>query len=118
LNAGGGQTPGLGPIAPVRPGVRAVPPSRSASFNIQVFGAAKEQNRPVMQTLASVIGRFEIIAIQEIRIDDDYLLRRFLDQYLNSISGRRYDYVPSANGWDAPPARNNTLLSTTRTASR
>ena len=72
----------------------AAPTIRIASYNVQVFGAKKEQNRPVMQTLAAVMRFFDIIAIQEIRIaDDDYFLRRYLDKYLNPYSGRTYDYV-------------------------
>lgn len=64
-----------------------------ASYNVQVFGKSKEQKLPVMQTLASVMRNFDLIAIQEIRIDDNDLLRRFLGYYLNPISGRNYDYV-------------------------
>lgn len=70
------------------------PTIRIASYNVQVFGAKKEKNRPVMQTLAAVMRFFDIIAIQEIRIaNDDYFLRRYLDNYLNPYSGRTYDFV-------------------------
>lgn len=73
---------------------RRQPTIRIASFNVQVFGRTKEQNQPVMQTLAAIMRYFDIIAIQEIRIaNDDYLLRRYLDNYLNPYSGRAYDYV-------------------------
>ena len=42
------------------------PTIRIASFNIQVFGRAKEQNVAAMQTLASIIQNFDVVAIQEI----------------------------------------------------
>jgi len=66
---------------------------RIASFNIQIFGRAKEQNVAAMQTLASIIQNFDVVAIQEIRIKDDFLLQRFLSTYLNPASGKSYDYV-------------------------
>ncbi len=69
------------------------PTVRIASFNIQVFGRAKEQNVAAMQTLAAIIRNFDVIAVQEIRIKDDFLLQRFLSTYLNPLSGRSYDYV-------------------------
>jgi deoxyribonuclease-1-like protein len=69
------------------------PTVRIASFNIQVFGRAKEQNVAAMQTLAAIIQNFDVVAIQEIRIKDDFLLQRFLSTYLNPVSGKSYDYV-------------------------
>ena len=40
------------------------PTVRIASFNIQVFGRAKEQNVAAMQTLAAIIRNFDVIAVQ------------------------------------------------------
>ena len=39
-----------------------------ASFNIQVFGVTKADNKFVMDVLARTIAEFDIVAIQEIRI--------------------------------------------------
>jgi endonuclease/exonuclease/phosphatase family metal-dependent hydrolase len=62
-----------------------------ASFNIQIFGNAKAENRPVINTLAEVIRRFDIVAIQEIRSQDEYLMSNFV-KLINS-NGRQYDFV-------------------------
>jgi deoxyribonuclease-1-like protein len=62
-----------------------------ASFNIQVFGNSKMENRPVINTIAEIVRRFDIIAIQEIRSQDEYLMSNFV-KLVNS-TGRRYDYV-------------------------
>jgi endonuclease/exonuclease/phosphatase family metal-dependent hydrolase len=89
------QPPAQAPVQP--PAVRTQPGSRQtiliASYNVQVFGKSKEQKTPVMQTLAGVMRNFDLIAIQEIRIDDDDFLRRYLTYYLNPLSGRSYDFV-------------------------
>jgi hypothetical protein len=47
------------------------PAIRIASFNIQVFGDAKAKKPYVMATLASIIQNFQVVAIQEIRTQDD-----------------------------------------------
>jgi deoxyribonuclease-1-like protein len=69
------------------------PTIRIASFNIQVFGDAKSRNQPVMWTLARIVQNFHIVAIQEIRSQDDYLIDRFLRDYVNAGGQRRYDRV-------------------------
>ena len=51
-----------------------------------------------MQTLAEIVRNFHIVAIQEIRTQDDYLIDNFLRQYVNA-TGRQYDRV------DRPAAR-------------
>src|SRR5262245_10398562 len=48
------------------------PTIRIASFNIQVFGDAKGAKPYIMQALAAIIQNFHIVAIQEIRTQDDY----------------------------------------------
>jgi endonuclease/exonuclease/phosphatase family metal-dependent hydrolase len=78
----------------------AVPPApvaggqtiRIASFNIQVFGEAKAQKKYVMGTLASIIQNFQVVAIQEIRTQDDYFIDNFLRTYVNT-NGRTYNKV-------------------------
>jgi deoxyribonuclease-1-like protein len=68
------------------------PTIRIASFNIQVFGDSKASKPYVMQTLAAIIQNFQVVAIQEIRSQDDYLIDNFLRQYVNT-GGRQYDRV-------------------------
>jgi endonuclease/exonuclease/phosphatase family metal-dependent hydrolase len=68
------------------------PTIRIASYNIQVFGDSKADKPYIMQTLAAIVRNFHIVAIQEIRTKDQYLLDRFLRDYVNT-GGRRYDYV-------------------------
>jgi endonuclease/exonuclease/phosphatase family metal-dependent hydrolase len=83
---GGGPTQGNLP-----PVVRDDKSIRIASFNIQDFGESKAAKPQVMQVLAEVVRRFDVIAIQEIRTKNPDLLPRFL-QLVNS-AGRKYDYV-------------------------
>ncbi len=68
------------------------PAIRIASFNIQVFGEKKASNPEVMWTLAAIVHNFQIIAIQEIRTQDDYFIDKFLSTYVNQ-NGRSYDKV-------------------------
>jgi len=68
------------------------PAIRVASFNIQVFGDAKAKYPGIMATLASIIQNFHIVAIQEIRTQDEYFLDNFLRTYVNQ-NGRAYDKV-------------------------
>jgi endonuclease/exonuclease/phosphatase family metal-dependent hydrolase len=69
------------------------PAIRIASFNIQVFGDEKAKYAGIMQTLAAVVRNFHIVAIQEIRSQNAYLLDGFLRDYVNAGGGRYYDYV-------------------------
>ena len=68
------------------------PAIRIASFNIQVFGEAKASKPYVMATLAAIVQQFHVVAIQEIRTQDDYFLDNFLRTYVN-VNGRAYDKV-------------------------
>lgn len=68
------------------------PAIRIASFNIQVFGDSKASKPYIMQTLAAIIQNFQIVAIQEIRTQDDYFIDNFLRNYVNK-NGRVYDKV-------------------------
>jgi endonuclease/exonuclease/phosphatase family metal-dependent hydrolase len=63
-----------------------------ASFNIQVFGDTKASKPYVMATLAAIIQNFHVVAIQEIRTQDDKFIDNFLRTYVNA-NGRRYDRV-------------------------
>ncbi|MEO8494167.1 MAG: endonuclease/exonuclease/phosphatase family protein [Planctomycetota bacterium] len=64
---------------------------RIASFNIQVFGTSKASKPEVMRVLASVVRRFDIVAIQELRTTDDSVLENFLA--LINAEGGGYRYI-------------------------
>ncbi len=85
--SGGYQYPAAGSAAAVGAG----PTIRIASFNIQVFGATKADKPHVMGTLAEIVRQFHVVAIQEVRSQDDYLIPNFV-KLINS-SGRRYDHI-------------------------
>lgn len=61
---------------------------RLGTFNIQVFGKSKLGKPDVMGVLADVVRQFDILAIQEIRTQDDGHLDKFL-QMVNQ-TGRQY----------------------------
>jgi deoxyribonuclease-1-like protein len=67
------------------------PTLRIASFNIQVFGNTKASKSYVMESLAQIIRKFEVVAIQEIRSQNEHLIRDFVE--LVNRTGLRYDYV-------------------------
>jgi len=75
----------------------AAPPARStgtirvASFNIQVFGTTKSSKPHVMDILARIVRRFDVVAVQEIRSLDQDVIPNFVE--LINSSGVRYDYV-------------------------
>ncbi|HZZ27158.1 MAG TPA: endonuclease/exonuclease/phosphatase family protein [Pirellulales bacterium] len=60
---------------------------RMASFNIQVFGHTKVNKPEVMQVLAEIVRKFDLVAIQEVRTDD--VVPRFVE--LINSTGRHYD---------------------------
>jgi deoxyribonuclease-1-like protein len=62
-----------------------------ASFNIQVFGEKKVNDPGIVDVLIKVCRHFDIIAIQEIRAEQQNVLPRFL-QALNA-DGSRYEFV-------------------------
>lgn len=64
---------------------------RIATFNIQAFGDRKSAKPHVMEYLANIIRRFDVVAIQEIRTKSPDHMSRFVD--LINSTGRRYDYV-------------------------
>jgi endonuclease/exonuclease/phosphatase family metal-dependent hydrolase len=66
---------------------------RIASFNIQSFGAEKASNVAVMQHLVQIVRQFDIVAIQELRGQDEAVLRTFLDMV--NADGRQYAMVAS-----------------------
>jgi len=84
----GGAKQAGNPLPPARPG----PTIRIASFNIQVFGEKKYADRGVVDILARVIRKFDLVAVQEIRAMDPTLMSRFVQQ-VNSDGQSRYDFV-------------------------
>ncbi|MCA9237520.1 MAG: endonuclease/exonuclease/phosphatase family protein [Planctomycetales bacterium] len=75
------------PVVPPASG----PTIRIASFNIQVFGKTKASKPYVMYTLAEIVRQFDVVAIQEIRTQDDYHIPNFVK--LINQNGRRYDHL-------------------------
>lgn len=62
-----------------------------ASFNIQVFGISKLKKQPVMDVLAKVVRRFDVVAIQELRAKDQTVVPRFVE--LVNADGSKYESV-------------------------
>ena len=67
------------------------PKIRIASFNIQDFGPSKAGKREIVSTLAEIIRRFDVVAVQEISSKDESFLPSFV-KFINS-TGRAYDFV-------------------------
>jgi endonuclease/exonuclease/phosphatase family metal-dependent hydrolase len=87
--------PGLPALQPTAVGATAPPlgngPTiRIAAFNIQVFGKSKSEDPRVMYTLAEIVRQFHVVAIQEIRTQDDRHMQGFV-QLINS-TGRKFDF--------------------------
>lgn len=62
-----------------------------ASFNIQVFGEAKLAKPQVVDVLARVVRRFDVVAVQEVRAKSDSVVPTFVAAI--NTDGSRYDYV-------------------------
>ena len=62
-----------------------------ASFNIQVFGSSKSKKQHVMEVLAQVVRRFDIVAIQELRSKDTTIVPNFVKRI--NATGAQYDYI-------------------------
>jgi endonuclease/exonuclease/phosphatase family metal-dependent hydrolase len=88
------------PAGPADPSGYSAPPVqragdtlRIASFNIQVFGESKAGKPHVMDILARIVRRFDVVAIQEVRAKDQSILPQFVD--LVNETGRQYDWAIS-----------------------
>lgn len=72
------------------------PSIRIAAFNIQAFGNTKMGQQHIILRLADIIRKFDIVALQEVRSQNDYLIPNFV-QLVNTpgqnLAGRQYDYV-------------------------
>ncbi len=91
LSQAGGPTTPSAPAASSPPGSAYSPTIKIATFNIQVFGTSKLQKTPVMQVLADVVRRFDLVAIQEVRSTDDTVVPQFITM-INS-TGVQYDFL-------------------------
>lgn len=67
-----------------------MPTIRIASFNIQTFGDSKARKQYVMNTIAHIVRLFDIVAIQEIRTQDEYFVENVLRYYVNADGRSRY----------------------------
>jgi endonuclease/exonuclease/phosphatase family metal-dependent hydrolase len=67
------------------------PAIRIASYNIQAFGPSKADKPHILYTLAEIVRQFDVVAIQEVRTQDDYHIPNFVR--LVNQTGRRYDHI-------------------------
>ncbi len=65
-----------------------------ASFNIQIFGKTKSSKPDIMDTLSTIIKKYDLVAIQEIKDASGVTVPRLLN-YLNSNSGNTYKVLLS-----------------------
>ncbi|TWU44036.1 hypothetical protein Q31b_15710 [Novipirellula aureliae] len=92
---------------PLTTAPRSMDSIRIATFNIQMFGDRKSSTRTiaevpgvdVMGTISSIVGRFDLIAIQEVRDDNMTVVRRLVD--LVNADGGSYTASVSAPVGDA-----------------
>ena len=70
---------------------RRMPSIRVATFNLQQLGPTKSSKPQVMDMLARILQKFDVIACQEIRSRDQSVLPALMDHI--NINGLRYDYV-------------------------
>ncbi|MBI1900398.1 MAG: endonuclease/exonuclease/phosphatase family protein [Planctomycetia bacterium] len=83
-----GSTSGSGSTGSVPGDETAV---RVATFNVQVFGQKKLEDAAVMQVLAETVRRFDVVAIQEIRSQQQDVMPRFTAMI--NAGGRKYDFI-------------------------
>lgn len=96
-DSGGTAKDGQFPIPALQSGSsREVPADRIrvATFNIKTLGAGKAAKPEVMERIVAILAGFDLIAIQEIRNQDQTVMPALVEQ-LNRASGRRYSFVVS-----------------------
>ena len=64
---------------------------RIATFNIQIFGQSKIGKPDVVEILAQIVRRYDLVAIQEIRTKKDTLLPTFINKV--NEAGGNYDFL-------------------------
>ncbi len=67
------------------------PTLRIATFNLHLFGRHKVENPFVVETLAKILRRFDVIAVQEVCTKQQDLLPLLVDRI--NQSDRQYDYM-------------------------
>ncbi|MHB0961447.1 MAG: endonuclease/exonuclease/phosphatase family protein [Pirellulaceae bacterium] len=77
--AGGGDLP---------PAARTTGTIRIASFNMQAYGPNKAEKPELLEVLARIIRRFDVVALQEIRSERPEVLQRLLEQI--NLAGGHY----------------------------
>jgi len=65
---------------------------RIATWNIEVFGESKLQERAAMEVIVSVLRNFDVVAIQEVRAISQQVVPELVAQ-LNGDGQHHYDYV-------------------------
>lgn len=78
--------------ADLRLGPRSRDRIRIATFNLDRFNAEKASRQDVVAAVARVLSQFEVIAIQEIKSAEHYLVPNLVDA-LNQLSRVPYDFV-------------------------
>ncbi|XP_064606216.1 deoxyribonuclease-1-like isoform X2 [Liolophura sinensis] len=64
---------------------------RIGAFNIQIFGKKKAENPDVMNTIAKILRRYNIVLIQEIRDKSGEAIKKLL-QEVNKYSGKKHKF--------------------------
>ncbi|XP_061848837.1 deoxyribonuclease-1-like 2 [Colius striatus] len=64
---------------------------RVGAFNIQAFGDSKMSNEEVAGVIVSILRRYDVVLVQEVRDSDLSAVTRLMEQ-LNSVSTSPYDY--------------------------
>ncbi|XP_005244154.2 deoxyribonuclease-1-like 2 [Falco peregrinus] len=64
---------------------------RVGAFNIQAFGDTKMSNKEVVDIIVSILRRYDVVLVQEVRDSDLSAVTELMEQ-LNSMSTSPYDY--------------------------
>ena len=86
-----GSAPGTNGQGAADAEARALDSIRIGSFNIQTFGPSKAEKPRLMNIIAEVVRKFDVIAIQEIRSRDQSLIPNLVERV--NAAGARYEYV-------------------------
>jgi len=79
------------PETPVVPDVEKI---KVAAFNIQVFGRTKREKTEVMNVLAQIVRKFDVVLVQEIRDSSETTAPIFLEA-INALEGPDYAFIRS-----------------------
>ncbi|XP_069726355.1 deoxyribonuclease-1-like 2 [Phaenicophaeus curvirostris] len=64
---------------------------RIGAFNIQAFGDTKMSNEEVVNIIVSILSRYDMVLVQEVRDSDLSAVTQLMER-LNSVSTSAYDY--------------------------